>query len=158
MPPIVKYKAFAYITHRNRLLVFRQPAFPEAGIQVPAGTVHDGEPLDTAALREATEETGLTELRIARFLGDQTWDERGDGRNETHHRAFYHLQCGGQPPETWRHWEMEPSGGTPPVQFALFWALLPDGVPPLIAGHDVMVPQLLRALAKDAKDDKPMPV
>ncbi len=150
MPATDKYKrkAFAYITHRGRLLVFRQPAFPEAGIQVPAGTVQEGEALDDAVLREATEETGLTELRLGRFLGDGVWEERGDGRDEVHHRFFYHLRCGGQPPETWQHWEMEPSGGTPPVRFALFWVALPD-VPALIAGHDAMIPQLLRALVAD---------
>ncbi len=152
--PVHKQKAFAYITHRGRLLVFRQPAFPEAGIQVPAGTVQDGEPLDVAVLREATEETGLTGLRLVRHLGNQTWEERGDGRDEVHHRAFYHLRYEGQPPETWQHWEMEPSGGTPPVRFALFWLPLPAGVPPLIAGHDAMIPQLLRALAED--DDETM--
>ena len=31
-------KAYAYITHRQRLLVFRHTDYPEAGIQVPAET------------------------------------------------------------------------------------------------------------------------
>ncbi len=35
----LKRKAFAYITHAHHLLVFSHPAAPEAGIQVPAGTV-----------------------------------------------------------------------------------------------------------------------
>ena len=34
-----KQKAFAYITHGNRLLVFRHVHHPEAGVQVPVGTV-----------------------------------------------------------------------------------------------------------------------
>ena len=38
MTPVI-HKVFAYITHRDRLLVFRHTDFPEAGIQVPAGTV-----------------------------------------------------------------------------------------------------------------------
>jgi hypothetical protein len=40
-------KVFAYITHTDRLLVFSHPDFPEADIQVPAGTVKQDEPPDT---------------------------------------------------------------------------------------------------------------
>ena len=36
-------KAFAYVTHGNRLLIFSHPLAPEAGLQVPAGTMLDGE-------------------------------------------------------------------------------------------------------------------
>lgn len=42
---------------------------PYAGIQIPAGTVEKGESPDGAALREAAEETGLTDLSIRRALG-----------------------------------------------------------------------------------------
>lgn len=42
---------------------------PYAGIQIPAGTVEEGErPLD-AALRETAEETGLTEVKLLAELG-----------------------------------------------------------------------------------------
>jgi NUDIX domain-containing protein len=56
--PKIKYKAFAYITNRNRLLVFIHPFAPEAGIQVPAGTIKADERPKEAVLREAFEETG----------------------------------------------------------------------------------------------------
>jgi 8-oxo-dGTP diphosphatase len=46
-------KVAAYITAGNRLLVFSQPAYPEAGTQIPGGTVRPGEMLDRAVLREA---------------------------------------------------------------------------------------------------------
>ena len=36
-------KAFAYITRDDELLVFRHVDSPEAGIQVPAGTIEPGE-------------------------------------------------------------------------------------------------------------------
>ena len=52
-------KVIAYITNGRRLLVFRDTDFPEAGIQVPAGTVDAGEAPQTAVMREAQEETGL---------------------------------------------------------------------------------------------------
>ena len=34
--PILIHKAFAYITHGHRLLVFRHADFSQAGIEVPA--------------------------------------------------------------------------------------------------------------------------
>src|SRR5688572_3237280 len=98
MTPII-HKVFAYITNRNRLLVFRHTDFPEAGIQVPAGTVLPNEDLEVAVLREAQEETGLPDLAIKTYLGEQTRNMEDVGKEETHHRHFYHLLCGGDPPE-----------------------------------------------------------
>src|SRR5690348_12374526 len=101
--PALKRKVFAYITHTDRLLVFRHPTAPEVGIQVPAGTVQAGEPPAVAVLREAAEETGLDGLRLARLLGEQLRRMADFGRDEVHHRYFYHLCCPGAPPITWRH-------------------------------------------------------
>lgn len=42
---------------------------PNAGVQFPAGTVEPGEFPEQAVLREVAEETGLTEVRIVRYLG-----------------------------------------------------------------------------------------
>ena len=149
--PVLKHKVFAYITHGRRLLVFRHPESPEAGIQVPAGTVQPGEDLEAAVLREATEETGRTDLVLVRFLGEEVRDRSDVGRDEIHHRHFYHLRCTGDPPATWRHWETDPSDGSPgPIPFDFFWAPLPDGVPELIAGHGNLLPQLLASLRPDA--------
>lgn len=50
----------------EQLLLFRHP---NAGIQIPAGTVEEGEPPEAAALREAGEETGLTNLTGQTLLG-----------------------------------------------------------------------------------------
>ncbi len=63
-------KVTAFITRgakdeRELLLI----EHPNAGIQVPAGTVEDGETPEEAVIREATEETGLTSLSIRRYLG-----------------------------------------------------------------------------------------
>lgn len=43
---IQKYKVAAYITQANWLLVFSEPDYPAAGIQIPGGTVEPGEPHD----------------------------------------------------------------------------------------------------------------
>lgn len=48
------------------LLLFEHPS---AGIQVPAGTVEEGEYPQAAALREGGEESGLSELKLEAYLG-----------------------------------------------------------------------------------------
>lgn len=50
----------------HELLVFQHP---DAGIQLPAGTVEPGEAFETAALREVEEETGLSNSRLISKLG-----------------------------------------------------------------------------------------
>ncbi len=146
MHPVIR-KAFAYITYRGQLLVFRHLDFPEAGIQVPAGTIKPSEAPDAAALREAREETGLETLALVSFLGEQTRDMTDFGKPETHHRFFYHLRCTEPPPIAWQHDEPDATGapGEHP-RFAFFWAPLPDAVPPLIADHDALLPTLLQRL------------
>ena len=147
----IKNKAFAYITHGHRLLIFRHLTFPEAGIQVPAGTIKAGERPEAAVLREVFEETGLTDLTLSELLGEQTRNMADFGLNEIHYRSFYHLYCTGNPPETWQHEETDPSdGGTDPILFEFFWASLPDGVPPLIADHGKMLPQLIKKLFSES--------
>jgi 8-oxo-dGTP pyrophosphatase MutT (NUDIX family) len=62
-------KVTAFITRPSQdghdLLLFQHP---HAGIQVPAGTVENGETPQQAVVREAAEETGLTSLSIQRYL------------------------------------------------------------------------------------------
>ena len=50
----------------RELLVFKHPT---AGIQIPAGTVEEGEDLETAVKREVYEETGLQFVEIGNYLG-----------------------------------------------------------------------------------------
>jgi 8-oxo-dGTP pyrophosphatase MutT (NUDIX family) len=135
-------KVFAYITSRDRLLVFRHPLEPSAGIQVPAGTVEPGEEPDSAVLREAWEETGLAGLRLAEFLGEREYVHYS--LPEVHQRYFYHLECEGDPPDTWQHWEQNASDGSGDHLFELFWVPLPYGVPALVAAHEALLPQLLK--------------
>ncbi|MEL6310143.1 MAG: NUDIX domain-containing protein, partial [Chloroflexota bacterium] len=83
-------KAFAYITHGRKLLVFEQPDAPEAGIQVPAGSIEPNEAPADAARREAHEETGLKNLRLVRWFGQHTYD-MSRGKPVLHLRNYYRL-------------------------------------------------------------------
>lgn len=67
---IVQRKVTAFVTNGSgadaELCVFWHAA---SGIQVPAGSVEDGESYETAARREAAEETGLSGLELVGELG-----------------------------------------------------------------------------------------
>ena len=146
----IRRKAFAYITHESRLLVFTHPNCPDAGIQVPAGTVEPGESTADAARREAMEETGLTALRLNRWIGRHVFDAHPYGQHEFHDRWFYHLTCEEAPPDRWRHGESSASNGSHDViPFDFFWIDLFGAIPALIAGHDRFIAELKQKMAHD---------
>lgn len=126
MTRLRKEKVVAYITCADRLLFFHQPAFPEAGVQVPAGTMEAGENPREAVLREAQEETGLSDLQWVATLGQRDDVlENKHGEEMLLRRHFFHLRANGNPPQRWQHWEMTPSGGAEgPILFELWWAPL----------------------------------
>lgn len=124
VPPRRVRKVFAYITRADQLLVFNHRDEPLAvvGVQVPAGTVRDGEPLADAAMREAVEETGLEGLTLVRYLGTADYDVR-PGRNEVHERHFFHLRASDTTPDEWLWHEMH-DGLQPPTAFCFWWTPL----------------------------------
>ncbi len=138
-----------YITHHNRLLVFDHPDSPEAGTQVPAGTLHYKEQPEIAALREAEEETGLTNLRLDGLLGERVLDLTPYGKPEIHRRFFYHLICDDdEVQERWIHHESDPSQGKGnPIPFDLYWVdLNADTLPELSAEQGELLADLLAKL------------
>jgi 8-oxo-dGTP pyrophosphatase MutT (NUDIX family) len=143
--PTITDKVIAYVTRRGHLLVFRHPAYPEAGIQVPAGTVDPGESPQAAVLREAREETGLSALRITRFLGVREYDLSAFGRDEVHRRHFFHVEVLEEVRSGWRHWETSPSEGEP-VEFEFYWVRLPDLASELSGGQGELLSELADAV------------
>jgi len=140
-------KVVIYITRGDLLLVFTHPDFPEAGLQVPAGTVEAGEAPADAARREAHEETGLERLSVWAFLGERECDMREFGRDEVQRRFFFHARCDdSEAPERWRWIERFPSEGeAAEVVFELFWAPRWPAPPGLVAGQGALLGALPRA-------------
>lgn len=112
-------KALAYVTRGGRLLVFEQPEFPAQGVQVPGGSVELGETPELAALREASEETGLRELSVVRYLGSAEYRLKVDV-GPPHLRHFFHVSCAEPTPERWLRFGSFPQGRAP-VRFELRW-------------------------------------
>jgi ADP-ribose pyrophosphatase YjhB (NUDIX family)/AcrR family transcriptional regulator len=117
-PPITRPRAVAYVVRDGDVLVFnhRPSATTEtAGLQVPGGTVHDGEDPAAAVVREVREETGL-EVEVVRPLGTVT-----RGGRALHH---FHVVALGPTPEAWDHDEMS-DGDVRLWTFSLFWLPIP---------------------------------
>jgi 8-oxo-dGTP pyrophosphatase MutT (NUDIX family) len=149
--PSHRQKALAYITHAERLLVFRQSAFPEEGLQVPGGGIDAGESPESAVLREAFEETGLVKLRIESFLGTYIADlSKTKGRIEDVHT--FHLIADGDLAESWKHVEMFDSDLKGPVEMELFWWKLEEGLPTLHAFQGTLLGKLVRSMRIGFKD------
>ena len=137
----VKGKVFAYVTRGKELLVFRHRDFPEAGIQVPGGSIEDGEEPEQAALRELREESGLTEVRMIGLVGRYLYNP-AHLADEVHDRYVYHLELSGPAGESWLHYETDPSDGGPPLAFCFFWMSLQDPELQLAGGRGDMLHRL----------------
>ena len=146
------HKVVAYITDGDRLLVFSHPHHPEAGIQVPAGTVEENESPREAVLREAQEETGLDDLEIQSYLGVREHDLSAHGQAEIQRQHFFHLVFRGEAPVRWRHYEKHPSkGSAEQIQFELFWVKFPGGVPELTGDQGALLPKLRSAVSPETE-------
>ncbi len=142
-------KVLAYVTHNEHLLVFQQPDFPSAGIQVPAGTIEaDESPVD-AITRELIEETGLTDFTICSKLGEFYYD-MSEYRKEIQERHVFHVQLNATAPKQWRYYET--NGGKSvkePIAFDFFWTSLNYPIE-LAAGQGQMLSKLSSLVAQES--------
>jgi ADP-ribose pyrophosphatase YjhB (NUDIX family) len=99
----VRDKVIAYVVRWDaggwQLLVFEHTDAPEAGLQVPAGTVEPGEPLEAALWRELSEESGLRPPQVALIAkldeaAEPEWDVV---------RHIYLLRAADGLPPSWQH-------------------------------------------------------
>jgi 8-oxo-dGTP pyrophosphatase MutT (NUDIX family) len=101
----MKNKVLVFITRRvkneRELLVFDHRDHPEAGTQIPAGTVEDGETLETAVFREVFEESGLRLLDPGRLLGK--FDYTFDSARQRELRHVFHVHLDSPTKEQWQH-------------------------------------------------------
>jgi len=98
-------KVVAYITRESeqgrRLLVFRHPRHWKNPIQVPQGTIEDGEDIIEGLWRELLEETGRSDCVLSRQSAKVP--SYADWRDEHQERNVFHLAPPANIPETWSH-------------------------------------------------------
>jgi len=134
--PVV-LKVYAYIldifADGDRLLVFEHVDFPEAGNQMLGGSVEPGETFTEAAIREAREETGISNLILAEKLGVSRKDMAEFGLECIHERHFYRFDCPDETLKNWISYEETPSEGSEaPIALHFYWVDLEE--PPLLSG------------------------
>jgi 8-oxo-dGTP pyrophosphatase MutT (NUDIX family) len=122
-----KQKVVIYVVKDGKLLVFRHTDFSyeEVGIQVPAGTLKDGEEPEQGALRELREETGHNCFRIVRFLGTATYNKLPTSP-QLHERHYFLAEPTEALPERWNSQE-DHDGLQPPTHLECFWIPIERG-------------------------------
>jgi 8-oxo-dGTP pyrophosphatase MutT (NUDIX family) len=124
---VIRDKVLVYVVRDGRLLVSRHTdySYEEVGLEVPAGSIRDGEPPEEAALREAREETGLTTFTTVRKLGETEYDI-SPYRFEIQRRHVFRLELHEDTPEWWASQEDHDDMATP-KRFECFWIPLEAG-------------------------------
>lgn len=129
----VRRKVVVYCVRGEKLLVFtHRESLLMSGIQVPAGSVRDGEAPVDAAHRELSEETQREDFAICSFLGCGLYDQR-PYRDEIHERFFYLAVPTADLPDKWSGVENH-DGLQSPTVFDFFWI-------PLRLGHVLVAGQ-----------------
>ena len=101
-----KRKVLAYITRGQKpnleLLVFEHKNHPEAGLQVPGGSIEEDEMIIDALYREIFEETGIMKKDVSLIGQIHTYYFYPNGKDTAYERNFFHLNYEAQQ-QTWDH-------------------------------------------------------
>ncbi|MEZ4676238.1 MAG: NUDIX domain-containing protein [Caldilineaceae bacterium] len=120
-------KVVAYITRDTSqdlaLLVFRHPHHIDVPIQVPQGTVEQGESVINALWRELLEETGRTNYTLVCQLAKEPF--YADWRDEWQERNVYHLMAPIDIQDHWTHIVTD-GGSDKGLCFEFFWLPLTE--------------------------------
>ncbi|GGO39985.1 NUDIX hydrolase [Deinococcus humi] len=112
----LRERVLCFVVRASSLLVFEHVDVPEAGVQLPAGGVEDGETPAQTAVRELFEESGL-QLSAPRHLRSYRWEAQ---LPERFIRQVCHAYAFAAPPDLPPNW-IHPAGG---YLFAFRWAAL----------------------------------
>lgn len=123
--PTYSQKAYAYVTRRtdeegDQLLVFRERADPDAGVQVPKGGIDRHETPAVAVRRELREESGIAHESPVFHLASDRW-RRPDGKRVARH--FFHMHVD-ESRDEWAH-EVSGGGEDDGLIYDLSWRPLP---------------------------------
>ncbi|WP_458188711.1 NUDIX hydrolase [Haladaptatus sp. NG-WS-4] len=122
-PPVTAEKAYAYVTRastQTELLVFEH-ANQDVGVQVPKGTIEDGEDPRQAVIREVREESGLTDFESVRSITTDVWEHHE--KPKAYRRHFFHLEAD-ESCDEWRH-TVTGDGEDEGIVYSYYW-IRPD--------------------------------
>ena len=115
------HKACACVISEGHLLVFKHPF---AGVQLPKGTIEQGELPEEAVLRELEEESGINTGRVITKIKESVYimkgyevDSKADQKQIWH---LYHIASSSCPPDTWVH-RATGSVAEEGLLFSYFW-------------------------------------
>ena len=139
----MKPKVLVYITRMRdsglELLAFRHRDYPSAGLQVPAGTVDDGEDVLIAAKREVFEESGLHINDDITFRGAFEYIRPDNGTKHLRHVFHHHIT--GETKDEWTH-VVSGAGDDAELVFEYAWYPLANCIGGLIGQQGRYLPAL----------------
>ena len=125
----LKRKVLAYITKEEddgrEILVFEQKDNPDAGLQVPGGTIEEDELLIDALYREIEEETGIPreDLELKGKVNKTKYFPMN--RDVVYERTIFHLSFIGNGQTRWEHL-VESTGKDDGMTFCHRWIPVKD--------------------------------
>ena len=143
----IKRKVLAYITRGQEpdleILVFEHKDHPNAGWQVPGGTIENDELVIDALYREIKEEAGISrqELELKGEIFQTNYFSKHSG--SMHERSFFHLTYTGELSE-WEH-SVEGSGEDKGLIFCHRFIPIKD-LPELAANQDQAISSIKKTL------------